>query len=75
MTRREKAMANFMNGYNCSQAITLAFADLVPMDESTLLKLASSFGGGMGSLREVCGSVSGMFMIAGRLYGYVGPET
>ncbi|SCY52540.1 C-GCAxxG-C-C family protein [Butyrivibrio sp. INlla14] len=75
MTRREKAMANFMQGYNCSQAITLAFADLVPMDESTLLKLASSFGGGMGRLREVCGSVSGMFMIAGLLYGYDGPET
>ena len=75
MTRREAAMANFMKGYNCSQAIVLAFADLVPMDESTLLKMASSFGGGMGRLREVCGSVSGMFMIAGLLYGYDGPET
>lgn len=75
MTRREAAMANFLKGYNCSQAITLAFADMVPMDESTLLKMASSFGGGMGRLREVCGSVSGMFMIAGLLYGYDGPET
>ncbi len=75
MTRREAAMANFMKGYNCSQSIALAFADLVPMDESTLLKMASSFGGGMGRLREVCGSVSGMFMIAGLLYGYDGPET
>ena len=75
MTRREAAMANFMKGYNCSQAIALTFADMVPVDESTLLKLASSFGGGMGRLREVCGSVSGMFMIAGLLYGYDGPET
>ncbi len=75
MTRREAAMANFLKGYNCSQAIALAFADLVPIDESTLLKMASSFGGGMGRLREVCGSVSGMFMIAGLLYGYDGPET
>ena len=75
MTRREAAMANFLKGYNCSQALALTFADLVPIDENTLLKMASSFGGGMGRLREVCGSVSGMFMIAGLLYGYDGPET
>ena len=75
MTRREAAMANFMKGYNCSQAVMLAFADLLPIDESTLLKMASSFGGGMGRLREVCGSVSGIFMVAGLLYGYDGPET
>ena len=75
MTRREAAMANFKNGYNCSQSIVLAFEDLLPVDGKQMLKLASSFGGGMGRLREVCGSVSGMFMIAGLLYGYDGPET
>ena len=75
MTRREIAMENFKKGYNCSQAIILAFADMLPIDEETLSKMASSFGGGMGRLREVCGSVSGMFMIAGLLYGYDGPET
>ena len=75
MTRRELAKENFMKGYNCSQALVLAFEDLVPIDRESLLKLASSFGGGMGRLREVCGSVSGMFMIAGLLYGYDGPET
>jgi C_GCAxxG_C_C family probable redox protein len=69
------AMANFLKGYNCSQSIVLAFADMLPVDEALLLKLASSFGGGMGRLREVCGSVSGMFMVAGMLYGYDGPET
>lgn len=75
MTRRQMAMDNFMKGYNCSQSIVLAFADMLPVDEATLLKLSSSFGGGMGRLREVCGSVSGMFMVAGLLYGYDGPET
>ncbi|MBO5610753.1 MAG: C_GCAxxG_C_C family protein [Eubacterium sp.] len=75
MTRRELAKENFMKGYNCSQALVLAFEDLVPIDRESLLKLASSFGGGMGRLREVCGSVSGMFMIAGLIYGYDGPET
>ena len=75
MTRKEAAMDYFKQGYNCAQSIVLAFADLVTVDKDTLAKLASSFGGGMGRLREVCGSVSGMFMIAGLLYGYEGPET
>ena len=75
MTRREIAMANFMEGYNCSQSIVLAYADMLDTDKATLLRLSSSFGGGMGRLREVCGSVSGMFMVAGLLYGYDGPET
>lgn len=75
MTRREKAVEYFMQGYNCSQSIVLAFEDLVPIERDVLLRMASSFGGGMGRLREVCGSVSGMFMIAGILYGYDGPET
>ncbi len=75
MTRREAAMANFMKGYNCSQSVVLAFADMIDIDEVALSKLSSSFGGGMGRLREVCGSVSGMFMVAGLLYGYDGPET
>ncbi len=64
-----------MKGYNCCQSIVLAFEDLLPVDKALLSKLSSSFGGGMGRLREVCGSVSGMFMAAGLLYGYEEPET
>ena len=75
MSRKEAAMENFLKGYNCSQSLVLAFADLLEPDEESLMKLSCSFGGGMGRLREVCGSVSGMFMVAGLLYGYAGPET
>ena len=75
MTRREAAVSNFKQGYNCAQSLVLAFADILPVDREQLSKLASSFGGGMGRLREVCGAVSGMFMAAGLLYGYDGPET
>ena len=75
MTRREMAMANFKKGYNCAQSVVLAFQDLLPAEGAMLSKMASSFGAGMGRLREVCGSVSGMFMAAGLLYGYDGPET
>lgn len=65
----KKAKQLFLNGYNCSQAVLLAFSDVTWLDEKTALMLASSFGGGMGRLREVCGAVSGMFMVAGLLYG------
>lgn len=70
----QKAMALFKEGYNCSQAVFLAFADMFDMEEHMALKLSSSFGGGMGRLREVCGAVSGMFMVAGILYGYDSPK-
>lgn len=66
----QKAMNNFLEGYNCTQAVVLAFEDKFPMDRKSLLSMSSSFGGGMGRLREVCGTVSGMFLVAGMLYGY-----
>lgn len=66
----EKALELFRKGYNCSQAVMLAFCDVMDMDEKTALKISSSFGGGIGRMREVCGAVSGMFMVAGMLYGY-----
>lgn len=72
--RREKAMALFEEGYNCAQSVFLAFADLHGIDEKTAATLSSSFGGGMGRLREVCGAVSGMFLTAGVLYGYDDPK-
>lgn len=72
--RAQKAMGFFTDGYNCSQAVVLAFEDLYPIDRKTMLSMSSSFGGGMARLREVCGSVSGMFMIAGLLYGYDDPK-
>jgi C_GCAxxG_C_C family probable redox protein len=65
-----RAAELFCNGCNCSQAVLVAFAEDCGMDEKTAMKLSSSFGGGMGRLREVCGAVSGMFMVAGLLVGY-----
>ena len=70
MKYSEKVAELFAKGYNCSQALFAAFCDLTGMDEDTALRLSSSFGGGMGRMREVCGAVSGMFMVAGMLYGY-----
>ena len=69
----QKAMELFQEGFNCSQAVFLAFEDKYEMNHREALMLSSSFGGGMGRLREVCGAVSGMFMVAGILYGYDNP--
>lgn len=73
--RAERARNYFLEGYNCSQSVFLAFSDLTGFDEKTALLVSSSFGGGMGRMREVCGAVSGMFMAAGILYGYTDPKS
>lgn len=73
MTRPEKAKQLFMSGYNCSQSVVGAFIDDFAIDFDTAMKLSSSFGGGMGRMREVCGAVSGAFMIAGLKCGYCDP--
>lgn len=73
-TKSEKAVELFHTGYNCAQSVFCAFCEDFGMDFETGLKLSSSFGGGMGRLREVCGVVSAMFMIAGLKYGYIEPN-
>lgn len=60
----------FEEGYNCAQAVFCAFSDLTGINVEDGARLASPFGGGMGRMREVCGAVSGMFMVLGTLYGY-----
>ena len=70
MNHAEKARALFLSGCSCSQAVFGAFADDFGMDQDTALRLASSFGGGMGGMRETCGAVSGMLMVAGLKWGY-----
>ena len=66
----ELALKNFESGCNCSQAVLLAFAPECGLDRETALRLASSFGGGFGRMRELCGAVSGGGMVLGMLCGY-----
>ena len=65
-----KAAELFLSGYNCAQAVAVAFHEELGLTESQAAKMASAFGGGMGRMREVCGAVSGMLMVMGLLYGY-----
>lgn len=71
---KQKAEMLFKQGYNCSQAVLLAFCDELKLDKETAARLASSFGGGIGRMREVCGAVSGMCMVAGLCKGYSDPK-
>ena len=73
-TRADRAEALFRQGYNCSQSVFAAFADVVGMSVEEAAQLASPFGAGFGKLREVCGAVSGMTRLAGKLKGYSDPK-
>jgi len=70
-SRTERAKELFLEGFNCSQSVFAAFADLFDMDKETALRVSASFGGGIGRMREVCGAASGMFLVAGMLSGSI----
>lgn len=70
MTHAEKARALFLSGCSCSQAVLGAYCEELGLTMDTALRLASSFGGGIGGSRELCGAVSGMLMVAGLKWGY-----
>jgi C_GCAxxG_C_C family probable redox protein len=65
--RVERARRYFLEGYNCAQAVVMAFDDIMNMDVNALARLTAPFGGGMGRMREVCGTVSGMAFVAGAI--------
>ena len=65
MSRAERAKELFQQGYACSQAVVLAFADVCKTEEDALSKMALPFGGGLGRLRLTCGAVSGMAIVVG----------
>jgi C_GCAxxG_C_C family probable redox protein len=75
MTHREKAIEYFCKGYNCAQSVFAAFCDVTGFTEEEALRISSSFGGGMGRMREVCGACSAMFMVAGVVKGYTDIST
>lgn len=73
MNYQERAVQLFSQGCNCAQAVFVAFCDLTGLPERQAMRLSSSFGGGLGRMREVCGALSGGAMVLGWLYGYETP--
>ena len=72
--RVQKAVKNFESGYNCAQSVFLAYSDLIGLDWETAKKVSVSLGGGMGRLREICGTVSAMSVLAGFRYSVEDPS-
>lgn len=72
--RVEKAVELFKSGYNCSQSVTAAFADLYGLTQEQALLVSASFGGGIGRMRETCGAACGLFILAGLKTGTVNPK-
>lgn len=73
-SRVKDAVDRFYSGYNCCQSVFTAYSSLFGMDQEQALKLSCSMGGGMGRMREVCGTVSAMAMIAGLACGNTDPK-
>ena len=71
--RGERARDFFLQGYNCCQAVLLAFADVLEADEDLLKTVGSGFGGGFARMREVCGSFSACTVLAGFMRPAVTP--
>ena len=72
--RIQRAVELFKSGYNCSQSVVAAFADLYGFTEEQALKMSASFGGGIGRMRQACGAACGMFLLAGLDTGAVDAE-
>ena len=74
MSRGDIAYNKFKQGYNCAQAVAVTFCDYLDMDKDTVARAVSGFGGGMGRMREVCGTLSGMTFVMSYIYGYSDPK-
>ncbi len=70
----DKAEGLFREGYNCAQAVLCAFEDITGLNKETASAISSSFGGGIGRMREVCGAVSGAAMVLGLVKGSYSPD-
>lgn len=69
MTREEKAEALFRSGMNCAQSVFGAFAEDFGMDAAMAAKVSCGLGGGVGRMREVCGTVTGAALALGLIHG------
>lgn len=72
--RVKQAVENFESGYNCAQSVFLAYADIFELEKELAKKMSVSFGGGVGRMREVCGTVSAMAMLTGFRYPVEDPQ-
>lgn len=69
MSRKERALGHFREGFSCSQAVTAVFAEEHGLAVETALRLSQGFGGGMARLAGTCGAVTGAVLVIGLKHG------
>lgn len=74
MNRIDSAVSCFKEGFSCSQAVLSAYSDLFDLNRELALKISQPFGGGMAHMGEMCGAVTGAFLVIGLKYGRVKAE-
>ncbi len=71
--RMKRAEELFMQGFNCSQSVATAFADVYGYTEEQMLRVSAGFGAGIGRMRLSCGAFNAMALLAGLENGSVTP--
>lgn len=71
--RMKRAEELFMQGFNCSQSVATAFADVYDYTEEQMLRVSAGFGAGIGRMRLSCGAFNAMALLAGLENGSVTP--
>ena len=72
--KQRTAQTYFRSGYSCAQSVLMTFHEACGLSEQAAARVASSFGGGIGGMREVCGTVSAMALVLGYVAGYDAPD-
>jgi C_GCAxxG_C_C family probable redox protein len=73
-TKKEIAVKCFMEGFNCAQAVFSTYAEDFGINKTDALKISCGLGAGMGRRQEVCGAVSGAFLLIGCKHGKIKKE-
>ena len=69
MSQVERAVSCFQQGFNCSQAVCSTYGPQLGLDRELALKVTGPFGAGMARMGQVCGAVTGSFMVIGLIHG------
>lgn len=74
MQKNERALDLFSKSYSCAQAVLIAFANEVGIDEQTAFKIGAGLGGGVGRTQNICGAINAGAIILGLKFGNYAPE-
>jgi C_GCAxxG_C_C family probable redox protein len=66
----DNAVAMMKQGFNCAQSVLTTCGQRFGLDRKVALRLAGTLGAGMGRMGEVCGAVTGAFMVIGLKYAF-----